>query len=86
YAIGVARPVSVMVNTFDTEKIPQQKILELINRNFDLRPEAIIEKLDLRRPIYKKTAAYGHFGRNDSDFTWEKIDKSEILRKQAGLK
>lgn len=86
YAIGVARPVSIMVNTFDTEKISQQKILELINRNFDLRPEAIIEKLDLRRPIYKKTAAYGHFGRNDSDFTWEKIDKSEILREQAGLK
>jgi len=72
YAIGVARPVSVMVNTFDTEKIPQQKILELINKNFDLRPGAIIKELDLRRPIYKKTAAYGHFGRNDNDFTWEK--------------
>jgi len=86
YAIGVARPVSVMVNTFDTEKIPQQKILELINRNFDLRPGAIIKKLDLRRPIYKKTAAYGHFGRNDNDFTWEKTDKSEMLREQAGLK
>lgn len=86
YAIGVARPVSIMVNTFDTEKIPQQKILELINRNFDLRPEAIIKELDLRRPIYKKTAAYGHFGRNDNDFTWEKTDKSEMLREQAGLK
>ena len=86
YAIGVARPVSVMVNTFDTEKIPQQKILELINKNFDLRPGAIIKELDLRRPIYKKTAAYGHFGRNDNDFTWEKTDKSEMLREQAGLK
>ncbi|MEA2022053.1 MAG: methionine adenosyltransferase, partial [Candidatus Caldatribacteriota bacterium] len=86
YAIGIARPVSVMVNTFDTEKISQQKILELINRNFDLRPGAIIKKLDLRRPIYKKTAAYGHFGRNDSDFTWEKTDMSKILREQAGLK
>jgi S-adenosylmethionine synthetase len=75
-----------MVNTFDTEKIPQQKILELINKNFDLRPGAIIKKLDLRRPIYKKTAAYGHFGRNDKDFTWEKTDKSEMLREQAGLK
>jgi len=86
YAIGVARPVSIMVNTFNTEKIPQQKILELINRNFDLRPGAIIKELDLRRPIYKKTAAYGHFGRNDNDFTWEKTDKSEMLREQAGLK
>ena len=86
YAIGVARPVSIMVNTFDTEKIPQQKILELINKNFDLRPGAIIKELDLRRPIYKKTAAYGHFGRNDNDFTWEKTDKSEMLREQAGLK
>jgi len=86
YAIGVAKPVSLMINTFDTEKISQQKILELIKKNFDLRPGAIIKKLDLRRPIYKKTAAYGHFGRNDSDFTWEKTDKSEILREQAGLK
>jgi len=86
YAIGVAQPVSIMVNTFNTEKIPHTKILELINKNFDLRPEAIIQKLDLRRPIYKKTAAYGHFGRNDHDFTWEKIDRAETLKEQAGLK
>ena len=85
YAIGVATPVSVMINTFNTEKVPQQKILELIDKNFDLRPEAIIQQLDLRRPIYRKTAAYGHFGRNGDDFTWEKTDKAEELKKQAGL-
>ena len=85
YAIGVATPVSVMINTFNTEKVPQQKILELIDKNFDLRPEAIIQQLDLRRPIYRKTAAYGHFGRNGDDFTWEKTDKTEALKKQAGL-
>lgn len=86
YAIGVARPVSIMIDTFGTEKIPQSKILELIKEVFDLRPEAIIRHLDLRRPIYKKTAAYGHFGREDEDFTWEKTDKTEILKKQAELK
>ena len=86
YAIGVARPVSVMINAFDTEKISQPKLLELINQNFDLRPEAIINQLDLRRPIYKKTAAYGHFGRDDADFTWEKTDKANTLKEQAGLK
>jgi S-adenosylmethionine synthetase len=85
YAIGVAHPVSIMLDTFGTEKIPQSKILELIKNNFDLRPEAIIRHLKLRRPIYKKTAAYGHFGREDEDFTWEKIDKAEILKKEAGL-
>jgi S-adenosylmethionine synthetase len=85
YAIGVAHPVSIMLDTFGTEKIPQSKILELIKNNFDLRPEAIIRYLKLRRPIYKKTAAYGHFGREDEDFTWEKIDKAEILKKEAGL-
>jgi len=85
YAIGVAEPVSVMVNTYDTEKISQEKILKLIKKNFDLRPDAIIDYLDLRRPIYKKTAAYGHFGRNDIDFTWEKTDKAETLKNQAGL-
>ena len=85
YAIGVAHPVSIMLDTFGTEKIPQSKILELIKKNFDLRPEAIIRYLKLRRPVYKKTAAYGHFGREDEDFTWEKIDKAEILKKQAGL-
>lgn len=86
YAIGVARPVSIMIDTFGTEKIPQSKILELIKEVFDLRPEAIIRHLDLRRPIYKKTAAYGHFGREDEDFTWEKTDKTEILKEQAELK
>lgn len=85
YAIGVAHPVSIMLDTFGTEKIPQSKILELIKKNFDLQPEAIIRHLKLRRPIYKKTAAYGHFGREDEDFTWEKIDKAEILKKEAGL-
>jgi S-adenosylmethionine synthetase len=85
YAIGVAHPVSIMLDTFGTEKIPQSKILELIKKNFDLRPEAIIRHLKLRRPIFKKTAVYGHFGREDEDFTWEKIDKAEILKKKAGL-
>jgi len=85
YAIGVAQPVSVMINTFDTEKISQNKIASLVEKYFDLRPEAIIEKLDLRRPIYKKTAIYGHFGREDKDFTWEKTDLAETLRKDAGL-
>lgn len=85
YAIGVAKPVSVLVDTFGTAVIPEEKISELVNKHFDLRPAAIIEKLDLRRPIYKKTAAYGHFGRNDADFTWEKTDMAEILRKEAGL-
>jgi S-adenosylmethionine synthetase len=85
YAIGVAHPVSIMLDTFGTEKIPQSKILELIKKNFDLRPEAIIRHLKLRRPIFKKTAVYGHFGREDEDFTWEKIDKAEILKKEAGL-
>jgi S-adenosylmethionine synthetase len=85
YAIGVAHPVSIMLDTFGTEKIPQSKILELIKKNFDLRPEAIIRYLKLRRPIFKKTAVYGHFGREDEDFTWEKIDKAEILKKEAGL-
>jgi S-adenosylmethionine synthetase len=85
YAIGVAKPVSVMINTFGTGKIPDEKILELIEKHFDMRPRAIIEKLKLLRPIYRKTAAYGHFGRNDPDFTWEITDKAEILRKEAGL-
>ncbi|MEN6349015.1 MAG: methionine adenosyltransferase [Syntrophomonas sp.] len=85
YAIGVANPLSINVNTFGTNKIPEGKIAELIKRTFDLRPAAIIRDLDLRRPIYKKTAAYGHFGRNDPDFTWEMTDKADILREQAGL-
>jgi len=85
YAIGVASPVSIFVDTFGTGKIPDEKIAELVAKNFDLRPAGMIKMLDLRRPIYKKTAAYGHFGRNDPDFTWERTDKAEILRKEAGL-
>lgn len=81
YAIGVAKPVSVMVDTFGTNKIAEEKIEQAINENFDLRPAAIIEKLNLRRPIYQQTAAYGHFGRDDLDLTWEKTDKVEILKK-----
>ena len=83
YAIGVAEPTSVFVDCFQTNKVPEQKIVELIKKNFSLTPKEIIESLNLRRPIYKKTASYGHFGRNDEDFTWEKTDKSEILRGEA---
>lgn len=85
YAIGVARPVSIHVETFGTGKVPNEKIIELIEKNFDLRPAGIIAMLDLQRPIYKQTAAYGHFGRNDLDLPWEKTDKAETLRKEAGL-
>jgi len=85
YAIGVAEPVSVLVQTFGTGKLDEQKIEKLVRENFKLTPKAIIETLDLRRPIYRKTAAFGHFGRNDSDFTWEKTDKAEALRSAAGL-
>ena len=84
YAIGVAYPVSILIDTFGTGKIPDDKISELVAENFDLRPAAMINMLDLRRPIFRKTAAYGHFGRNDPDFTWERTDKADILRK-AGL-
>ncbi len=85
YAIGVAQPVSILVNTFGTGKIPEHSISELIHRNFDFRPKSIIELLNLRRPIYRKTAAYGHFGRSDPDFTWEKTDKVELLQSEAEL-
>jgi S-adenosylmethionine synthetase len=85
YAIGVARPVSVMVETFGTETIGRGKILQLINEHFDLRPGAFREYLDLHRPIYQKTAAYGHFGREDPDFTWERTDKAAELKAAAGL-
>jgi len=85
YAIGVAHPVSVMVETFGTEKIGRARILELISEHFDLRPGAFREELRLHRPIYQKTAAYGHFGRDDHDFTWEKTDKADGLRAAAGL-
>lgn len=85
YAIGVAEPVSLMVNTFGTGKIPDEKIVELIQKNFDMRPKAIIDQLKLLRPIYRKSAAYGHFGRDDPDFTWERTDKAEALRKDAKI-
>jgi len=83
YAIGVARPVSVRVDTFGTGIIPEEKIESLVNKYFDLRPAGIIKTLDLRRPIYKQTAAYGHFGRTDIDLPWERTDKAEELRKEA---
>jgi S-adenosylmethionine synthetase len=85
YAIGVAQPVSLMVNTFGTGKIPDEKVLELIKKHFDMRPKAIIDHLNLLRPIYRKTAVFGHFGRDDPDFTWERTDKAETLKKDAGL-
>jgi S-adenosylmethionine synthetase len=86
YAIGVAQPTSINVDTFGTNAVPEERIVELVRKHFDLRPRAIIETLRLRRPIYKKTAAYGHFGRDDPDFTWERTDKAELLRKEAGVK
>jgi S-adenosylmethionine synthetase len=85
YALGYSKPVSLLVNTHGTGRIPEEKIEELVKDHFDLRPKAIIEYLNLRRPIYEKTAAYGHFGRNDPDFTWERTDKAEVLRQDAGL-
>jgi S-adenosylmethionine synthetase len=86
YAIGVADPVGVLVDTFGTGTVPEAKIQELIRANFQLRPKGIIEALNLRRPIYRKTASYGHFGRADKDFTWEATDKASALREQAGVK
>ena len=85
YAIGIAEPVSLYVNTFGTNKIPENQIEELVRKNFDMKPSGIISELDLKRPIYKKTAAYGHFGRNEPEFTWEKTDKVEKLKQSAGL-
>lgn len=83
YAIGVARPISIMVDTFNTAKVPEEKIVELIEKHFDLRPAEIIKTFDLRRPIYLQVAKYGHFGRDDLDLPWEKTDKAEILKKEA---
>jgi S-adenosylmethionine synthetase len=80
YAIGEAKPLSVGIDTFSTAKIEESKILEIVNKHFDLRPKAIIDKLDLRRPIYKQVAAYGHFGREDVEVPWEKLDMVEILK------
>ncbi|MFQ5440871.1 MAG: methionine adenosyltransferase [Nitrosopumilus sp.] len=85
YAIGVAEPVSLYVNTFGTHKIPESQIEDLVRKNFDMKPSGIISQLDLKRPIYKKTAAYGHFGRNEPEFSWEKTDKAEVLKQSAGL-
>ena len=85
YAIGVARPVSIELDCFGTEAVPVARIEELVSEHFDLRPAAILADLDLRRPIYAKTARYGHFGRDDHDFTWERTDKAEQLREAAGL-
>ena len=85
YAIGVANPVSLMINTFETGKLPDEDIENIVRKHFDMRPSAIIEQLDLKRPFYRKTAAYGHFGRNDSDFKWESTDKADVLRQAAGL-
>ena len=85
YAIGVSTPVSVLVDTFNTSVIPEEKIEAIVGEVFDLRPAAIIEKLDLRRPIYEKTAAYGHFGRTDVEFPWEKCDMADILKEKAGI-
>jgi S-adenosylmethionine synthetase len=85
YAIGVAKPVSLMVETFGTGRIADEKIVELVSKHFDLRPKGIIQALDLLRPIYAKTATYGHFGREEPEFTWESIDKAQALRADAGL-
>ena len=85
YAIGVAEPVSLYVNTFGTNKIAENQIEKIVRENFDMKPSGIISQLDLKRPIYRKTASYGHFGRNEPEFTWEKTDKANALRQSAGL-
>ena len=85
YAIGISKPVSMMVNTFGTGKVSDEKIVELVEKHFDLRPKGIIHALNLLRPIYSKTAAYGHFGRDEPEFTWENVDKASALRADAGL-
>ncbi len=86
YAIGVARPTSVMVTTFGTGKVTDERLSELVLEHFDLRPKGIVQMLDLLRPVYRKTAAYGHFGRSDTDFTWERTDRAEALRAAAGVR
>jgi len=85
YAIGVANPVSISVDTYGTGKVSEEKMVELVRNNFDLRPTGIIRMLDLRRPLYRQTAAYGHFGRTDVELPWEQVDKAELLKSQAGL-
>jgi len=86
YCIGIAEPTSVNIDSFGTSKVAEEKIIAAVKKHFDMRPAAIIEHLNLKRPIYSKTACYGHFGRNDPDFTWEKTDKAAILKKECGLK
>jgi len=86
YAIGVAEPVSVLIDTFDTGVIDDEKISEIVRGQFKLTPKGIIETLDLRRPIYKKTAAFGHFGRTEPEFRWERTDKADAIKADAGLK
>ena len=86
YAIGVAEPVSIMVETFGTHVVPEEKIEKAVRATFSLKPASIIRELDLLRPIYEKTAAYGHFGRNEPEFSWERTDRADALRQAAGLK
>lgn len=86
YAIGVAQPVSISIDTFGTGKVSEEELVSLVRKNFDLRPAGIIRMLDLRRPIYKQTAAYGHFGRTDVSLPWEETDKAAILKEQASVK
>ena len=85
YAIGVAKPVSILVDSFGTGKVSDEKLAQLVEEHFDLRPAAIIRDLDLRRPIYRQLAAYGHFGRTDIDVPWEKTDKAQALKQSAGI-
>ena len=85
YAIGVARPMNVTIYTEGTGTIPDERIAEIVQQEFDLRPKGIVRMLDLLRPIYRKTAAYGHFGRDEPEFTWERVDRVQALRKAAGL-
>jgi len=85
YAIGVAKPTSVMVTTFGTGRLPDEQLARLVQEHFDLRPKGIVRMLDLLRPIYAKTAAYGHFGREEPEFTWERTDKAAALRAAAGI-
>jgi S-adenosylmethionine synthetase len=85
YAIGVPEPVSIMVKTEGTSKLPERRLEEIVRRQFDFRPRAIIDYLELRRPIFRKTAAFGHFGRQDPDFTWERTNRVKDLRNDAGV-
>ena len=85
YAIGIAEPVSIHIDTFGTNRIPEEQITELVRKHFPVKPSEILDVLDLKKPRYQKTASYGHFGRTGPEFTWEKTDKAELIRKEAGL-